>query len=71
MMEKSNGEIWVGTNNGLHIKSSTSWASYSTVDGLPGNTVISIAESKYGTMWILTPEGAASISGSQIVTFAF
>lgn len=48
------GNIWIGTNNGLYRYSNGEWATYTTQDGLPGNHIRSLMCDSRGTLWIGT-----------------
>jgi len=64
-----------GTNRGasLHTNEYTkdidSWHSYTTEDGLPSDTVMSIAKAEDGTVWFGTTAGLARLSGDQMTNF--
>lgn len=61
---KPNGEIFIGTNNGLFVykgkgdfSNDTSWRVYNTTNGLPSNSVTGITVEKSGTVWVSTAAG--------------
>lgn len=64
-----------GTNRGasLHTSEYTkdidSWHSYTTEDGLPSDTVLSIAKAADGTVWFGTTAGLARLSGDLMTNF--
>jgi len=66
---------WYGTNRGacLHISHYTKeifdWQSYTTAEGLPSDTVLSIAKDLDGNIWFGTTAGAARLNGTQITVF--
>ena len=59
IIEDHNGNIWVGTGNGLYnyIDSTASFKGYFTSDGLPNNTVYGILEDRKGNLWLSTNKG--------------
>jgi two-component sensor histidine kinase len=59
------GTIWAGTvSSGVSRLSGRSFTNYSDADGLPSNSVNSIAEGFDGTIWVATPNGLASYSNA-------
>lgn len=58
------GRIWVGTQNGLlcYDENRHYLKRYSSADGLPNSCIQSLAEDKYGNMWITTTNGMAKMS---------
>lgn len=63
--KSSDGSIWIGTVAGgvTHIRDGRCKV-YTTTDGLPSNTVYSIAESTDGTVWFGTPSGVSRFSSA-------
>ena len=53
------GVLWLGTLNGLtsYDRSTESWRSYTTKDGLVSNTIASILPSAQGGLWVSTYNG--------------
>ncbi len=63
LIQSKNGDIWVGTYEGLNQFSfaksldNTGFKVYTTNDGLPNNTVQSLIEDNQGQLWIGTNKG--------------
>jgi len=57
--EAPNGDIWIGTENGISIFNGTSWTTSNAV--LPNNFVTAIAFDSTGKAWIGTKKGLTSI----------
>ncbi|MFD2033241.1 two-component regulator propeller domain-containing protein [Belliella marina] len=66
IFEDSNGAIWLGTQSGLALyePSKNLFQNFSTKDGLPHNTVLTILESE-GELWLSTLKG---ITKTQVPT---
>ncbi|NGP75613.1 GHKL domain-containing protein [Balneolaceae bacterium YR4-1] len=63
ILEDENSKIWVGTRaNGLiHLDPSTGrWVNYTSENGLPTNTVVSLIFDDFGFIWIATVEGQSN-----------
>ena len=58
------GRIWVGTQNGLlcYDEHRHYLKRYSSADGLPNSCIQSLAEDKFGNMWITTTNGMVKMS---------
>lgn len=57
ILQASDKSIWVASNTGLHRYHYDSWVTINAQDGLPGNTVYSVAEDDRGQIWIGTTRG--------------
>ena len=57
--------LWAGTANGLWRYSDNEWNRYTILDGLPSNTIISIAASSSGELSVGTDNGLASYVDGQ------
>jgi len=54
------GSVWFGTQMGATVlRSDGSWASYSTMDGLPSNRIDAVVVDSTGLKWFGTPGGIA------------
>ena len=73
LLEDHNGNIWIGTNNGLYMwnRSSRSFMLYSTDDGLSNNVICGLAEDKEGNIWCSTFKGInqIKIAESRIINY--
>lgn len=64
LFQDSQGTIWIPTNDGLNytdpkhrIRGRLQFKHFSTEDGLPTNTVVSVEEDDNGTLWFATTGG--------------
>ena len=60
MLEDSRGQFWIATaSRGLHLfdRSSETWKTYNTDNGMPGNIVWSVLEDNHGYLWLSTDNG--------------
>ncbi len=59
IVEDQNGNIWVGTGNGLYRfnDSTANFKGYFIHDGLPNNTIYGILEDKKNNFWLSTNKG--------------
>jgi signal transduction histidine kinase/ligand-binding sensor domain-containing protein/CheY-like chemotaxis protein/AraC-like DNA-binding protein len=58
--EDSKRNFWVGTQEGgllLFNRANGSYKRYTTVDGLPSNTILRVLEDKNGSLWLSTYNG--------------
>ncbi len=63
----SRDQIWIGTTRGLITRDEYYYKTYTTDDGLNDDHIISIAEDRFGNIWVGTDEGGISIlSGKEI-----
>ena len=62
----SNDLLWLGTDGDL--ESYPGWQRYNTSDGLPHNSIQSIYEDSWGTLWVGTKDGLAKRAGSGFET---
>ena len=65
VFEDSHKRLYVGTRNGLAIKTANSWRSYQSEQGnprsIPGNLIRNFTEGQDGKIWIATHSGLARI----------
>ncbi len=65
IMESKSGDIWFGTDNGLYLRRHGALKHYSRGNGLPENTVTSIAENLDGEIWLgMRYAGLALMNGN-------
>ena len=63
IMEDSNGNIWIGSNDeGLHKISKDGTQSYTINEGLPNNSIRALAEDLNGNIWIGTAGGVVYLT---------
>ncbi len=65
--EDGNGNLWIGTSNGLiiHKEESKEFLRFTINDGLPNNVINSIMQDNNGNTWISTSGGIAKIDFTQ------
>lgn len=51
------GQIWVGSNSGLHRQTPAGWLDNGVEDGLPGNVVRAFCRDRRGRLWLGTSQG--------------
>jgi signal transduction histidine kinase/CheY-like chemotaxis protein/ligand-binding sensor domain-containing protein len=52
VLQVSDDEVWVGGTGGLAIRRGGKWTRVTEADGLPGQTVYSLAVGRDGTVWV-------------------
>ncbi|MEP6611042.1 MAG: two-component regulator propeller domain-containing protein [Mucilaginibacter sp.] len=65
LLEDSAGRFWIGTDGGgllLFNRAKQTYARYTSVNGLPGNTVLDILEDDGGSIWFSTYNGLCKFS---------
>ncbi|HUA38249.1 MAG TPA: two-component regulator propeller domain-containing protein [Candidatus Sulfopaludibacter sp.] len=60
LFEDPDGQLWVGTPNGLGCWNGQAWKMYTFRDGLSGNAVSAITKDTQGNLWIGTQDGGLS-----------
>ena len=69
-MEDQAGYLWVGTRfGGVSRYDKAQFAHFTTRDGLPGDSVISIMEDREGNLWFGTSGGMSRYDGREFATF--
>ena len=64
------GVVWAGTwGGGVSHYDGKVWTNYTTMDGLAGNIVYSIAQDKSGTIWFGTNNGLSRYDGNSWITY--
>jgi len=65
IFEDMRNRLYIGTRNGLAIKSGSSWRSYYSEEGnpraIPGNLIRSFTQAQDGKIWIATHSGLARL----------
>jgi diguanylate cyclase (GGDEF)-like protein len=67
--EAQDGQVWVGSLDGLYAVQGKNIRRYTTEDGLPGNAITSIIQSADGTLWIGTRSGLASLKDGRFRSY--
>lgn len=70
MLQDRTGFLWVGTANGLYRFDGSHFRAYGEQEGLPDPTVVSLAESGDGTLWVGTSQGIAHRLNNRLVPVA-
>ncbi|GAA0894534.1 hypothetical protein GCM10009122_42150 [Fulvivirga kasyanovii] len=57
------GRMWVGTQQGLYVydKDATLLNMFTSEDGLPHNTILTILEEDHNSLWFSTPNGISNL----------
>ncbi len=55
ILTEKNGQVWIGTRDGLFVFDGKSFERHTMTGGLPGNFVRSILRASDGSLWICTP----------------
>lgn len=63
------GALWIGSSDGLARYQNGAIAKYTMQDGLPNNTVLSIAQDREG-LWVGTTDGLSQFDGRRFLTYA-
>jgi len=69
LLEDSEGNIWIGTDNGLSRYDGRRFVNFTDKDGLAGNRIQCIHQSKNGDLWIATLNGLNRYDGREFVSF--
>ncbi len=62
VLEVSDGEVWVGGMGGIGIYDAGKWRMLTQRDGIPGNTIYSLARAQDGTIWAGGSDGIGHYS---------
>ncbi len=57
IIQDSNGNLWMGTFNGLSLFDGKNFTNFSTNNGLANNAVLNICEDNIGNIWVGTDKG--------------
>lgn len=57
LFQDVDGKVWVGTDNGLKSVLGQSFTSFTTANGLSGNSVLTITGDSWGNIWVGTFDG--------------
>lgn len=66
LLEDKNGNLWIGTAQGLYRKKGDELKRYGEEDGLPRDFIISLHQSKSGRIWVGTANGLGYIDGDKV-----
>jgi signal transduction histidine kinase/ligand-binding sensor domain-containing protein/DNA-binding response OmpR family regulator len=69
LLESRNGDIWIGTQNGLTEKKGNTFIRYTENEGLINNIVKTICDDKYGNLWFGTEKGVSKFDGVSFTHF--
>ncbi|MDE3061828.1 MAG: hypothetical protein KGJ51_02100 [Acidobacteriota bacterium] len=67
LLETSDGALWVGTSDGLARWQGGTVRTFTTEDGLPGNTILALRVNERGAVLVSTESGTVGIEDSKVV----
>jgi diguanylate cyclase (GGDEF)-like protein len=67
--QAQDGQVWVGSLDGLYAVEGKNIRLYTTKDGLPSNSIASIVQSADGTLWFGTLNGLVSLKNGKFRIF--
>jgi signal transduction histidine kinase/ligand-binding sensor domain-containing protein len=67
LLATDNGALWIGTGDGLARLENGSVTTFTTVNGLPGNSIRSLRQGANDIIHVSTPNGRVDIVGSRLV----
>jgi len=68
--EDINGNLWIGTSQGLSFNDSVNFTNYTTNDGLISNNIIAIEIDATGKVWIGTSSGLSVFDGFSFTNYS-
>jgi serine phosphatase RsbU (regulator of sigma subunit) len=69
MMDDKNGNLWIGTLNGLSKYDGNTFTNFNVSSGLVNNTVRCVLQDKNGNLWFGTDGGVSRYDGSYFTNF--
>lgn len=70
IVDNRDDSVWAGTwGGGVSHYDGKTWTNYTTMDGLAGNIVYSIAQDQSGIIWFGTNNGLSRYDGSSWITY--
>ncbi len=66
LLATADGSLWIGTSEGLARWNEGTVTTFTTRDGLPGNTILSLSVDKRGNLLVTTESGEAGIEGGHV-----
>jgi signal transduction histidine kinase len=60
-----NGDLWVGTSDGLFHYNGYQWNSFTVEDGLPSDFIRCVTWTRAGVLWVGTDKGVATLHGNR------
>ena len=67
LLETSDGALWVGTSDGLARWQGGALRTFTTQDGLPGNTILGLRVNERGVVLVSTERGTVGIEDAKVV----
>jgi signal transduction histidine kinase len=65
LLEPRPGEVWVGGYGGIAVHEGGKWRVMTAADGLPGNTIYSLARAADGSIWAGGSDGVGRFKGGR------
>jgi signal transduction histidine kinase/ligand-binding sensor domain-containing protein/DNA-binding response OmpR family regulator len=69
IVEDKEGNLWLGTGKGLCLFKEGNFITYTSKDGLVGDTLTGLATARDGSLWIATTEGLSHLQGGVFTSF--
>jgi ligand-binding sensor domain-containing protein/signal transduction histidine kinase len=70
LAEDHEGNIWVGTRDGLNQFTDVKFPTYSTTEGIAGKEVLSVSTSRKGGVWVTTETGLTYFDGTEATNYS-
>lgn len=70
LLAASDGTLWIGTTDGLAEWKDGSVTTFTSANGLPGNSIRSLRQDQHGGVIVSTGDGDVAIDGSRVVPIA-
>ncbi|MCB0700462.1 MAG: hypothetical protein KDC11_11460 [Chitinophagaceae bacterium] len=67
--EDDDGNIWIGTSNGISMYDGFSFTNFTITDGIPDRRISDIKKDSKGNLWFGTSQGVCKYDGAGFTTF--
>ena len=69
LLEDKDGNVWIGTYNGLSRYDGRKFVTFTDKDGLIGKSIQCLLQDREGNLWIGTTEGLSKYDGRKFANF--